>query len=168
MDTTKQQIPPKESFTVPKPSADQAAYRPTVLYGLLAAALMAIYLWLLQAVGLGDNTALKFMKYIILFVIFGMVAKTWRDHFQDGLIFNRGILYGGILSVTAGLGLVLLNFLAFVINPELAFSKFGDYPENLGEMLYLSGTLFMEVLIFGMIINFIWLQYYKTPKTYDK
>jgi nitrate reductase gamma subunit len=133
--------------------------------GLKAGIAMAIYLFLVNIFGGGDIVAFKFIKYLFLAIPLWIGLSKVSNLLKTGTVFKNGILLGSVITFVSGLTLALMNILAFFINPEVSFNKFSLEPETAKSMLVISGSVFFEVLVFGMIITFIWLQILKSkPK----
>lgn len=131
--------------------------------GLLGGLGMAIFLIASQLMA-GDSMILKFLKYIALFgvLLYGLNAQ--KSYMKDSYAFKYGIQLGVIVTATGAITLALMNVFMFWISPDLAFDKFSMEADSVGHLAVLSGVLFFEVLVFGMIITFIILQAIKPSR----
>lgn len=139
----------------------------TIGAGLQAGALMGIYLLVLGLLGLGDNIGLKFAKYIILFFFLGFSISQLKATLPKGELFKNGILKGMGITVVSGFTLFLIDLVAYLIDPNIAFQKFFVEPDGLGSFMVINGAIFFELIAGGLVITFIWLQYYKSRKDYS-
>jgi hypothetical protein len=130
--------------------------------GILGGVGMALFLVAAQLMA-GESMVLKFLKYIALFGALAYGLKAQKTYMQNNYTFKNGIQLGVIVTATSAITLALMNVFMFGISPELAFDKFSMQADSVGHLAVLSGVLFFEVLVFGMIITFIILQAIK-PK----
>ena len=68
---------------------------------------------------------------------------------------------GAYTTLVSALTVVILNFVISIIAPDLGFTKFNLEINSPGDFLATSGAIFFEILVFGMIGTFIFLQYLK-------
>ncbi len=130
--------------------------------GILGGIGMAMFLVAAQLTA-GESMVLKFLKHIALFGVLGYGLNAQKTYMQDNYGFKYGIQLGVIITATSAITLALMNVIMFLISPDLAFDKFSMQADSVGHLAVLSGVLFFEVLVFGMIITFIFLQAIK-PK----
>lgn len=130
-------------------------------WGLTAGLLMGVYLLFLQLAGAGDAVALKFLKYLILAGCLGWGLWRYRSVDRSGKFFSRGIVLGALTTFYAAVSLIAVGFLAGAVAPELAFEKFSLRVNSPGDLLVTNIAIFFEVLVFGLVITFIGLQYLK-------
>ncbi len=130
--------------------------------GLQAGIAMAIYLFLIDLLGGGDIIALKFLKYAFLAYFLWIGLSKVSDLMIRGKVFRNGIKEGAVITFFSGIALSVVNLIAFLINPAISFEKFGVVSDSFGSFMVVSGAIFFEVLVFGLIITFIWLQILKT------
>lgn len=129
--------------------------------GVVAGFLMSAYLLTLQFVGAEDAIGLKFLKYLFLLLILGVGINAYRKYDPTSSFFKNGIVMGSYTTLVSALTVVVINFVISVISPDLSFNKFNLEINSPGDFLTVSGALFFEILVFGMIGTFIFLQYLK-------
>ena len=132
-------------------------------WGIFAGLGMTLFLVGLQLLSFNDVVALKFAKYIFLaiFVMHGLSSqKTFMGKYYR---FQDGMMMGGWITLISAATLAAMNLLLFAWTDTLAFDKFTETGTNLADTLTISGVLFFETLVFGMILTFIWMQFIK-PK----
>ena len=132
--------------------------------GVSAGVGMALFLFALNFFGAEESIGLKFIKYLILagFLAFGLSG--YKNQLGEYFKFKKGITYGLFIAFISALSLVFLNLLAFGFSDQIAFEKFQLEPNTFGQTALISGAIFFEVLVYGMIITFIILQYLKTKQ----
>ena len=130
-------------------------------WGVQAGLLMGAYLLLLHVFGGGDSVALKFLKYLFLFGVLGRGLTLYRKQNSKPAFFQNGIRIGALTTFFGALTLLFVNLVVSIIAPEYSFNRFNLEVNSPMDFLITSGTLFFEVLVFGMVGTFIWLQYLK-------
>ncbi|MEL6924629.1 MAG: hypothetical protein AAFO94_11345, partial [Bacteroidota bacterium] len=70
-------------------------------------------------------------------------------------------MVGASVSIVAALTVVLINFIATAIAPELTIQKYNQSINTLPEFLATNVGIILETFVFGMITTFICLQYLK-------
>lgn len=129
--------------------------------GTVAGILMAAYLLILQIAGAESSIGLKFFKYLFLLLVLGLGISAYRRHNPTSTFFKNGIVVGAYTTLISALTVVIINFLISIIAPEFSFNKFNLEINTPGDFLATSGAIFFEILVFGMIGTFIFLQYLK-------
>ncbi|MBK8966996.1 MAG: hypothetical protein R3D58_05135 [Saprospiraceae bacterium] len=142
-------------------------YPMATLGGLSAGFFMGVYLVALQVFGFDGTIVLKFFKYLILVGILGWGLVRFRQMIPGKTFFQNGILLGVLTTFISGLTLIAINIVVSLLNPEWAFNKFNLAIESPGTFLVTSGAIFFEVLVFGLVGTFIWLQYLKGKRRSD-
>jgi hypothetical protein len=139
------------------------------LSGLISGILMGMFLIILELTGQGANEGLKMVKYVFLGALLFYSLSAYKKSLPDGKIFKNGILLGLYTSFIAALSLIIFSALITgLTGGEIAFSKFTlDASAGLSQLLTLDILLFFEVIVFGMILTFISLQYLKDRKPTD-
>lgn len=130
--------------------------------GMVAGLLMGAYLLILQVGVAEPSSLLRFLKYLILAAVLGFSIYQYREHLPKGKVFRNGILLGLYITFVSALTLVAFNGLVYAVNADWAIDKFSLEPGSLGEFLVIDGVLFFEILVYGLILTFIWLQYFKS------
>lgn len=131
-------------------------------YGLAAGIGISIVLLLFQLSGNDFSPFAKLVKYLVLASVVGVSLNNYKKLVPER-IFIKGLSFGLKLSIVAAITVVLVNIVLFLINPEIAFSKYSLVPDTFSKMGMISGVLFFETLVFGSLITFIVLQYLKGP-----
>ncbi len=126
---------------------------------------MAGYVMLLQIFGFDDSLALRMLKYVFLAFILFQALRTLKSRTAQGKTFKMGLGFSARLSAVAGLTFAGIHLLAFWAARQLAFDRFTmDGVDNFPTALLLAGSFILETFVAGMIIAFIYLQFYKDDK----
>jgi len=136
-----------------------------IRWGIAAGVGMALFLVAAQVLTNGESMVLKFLKYIALIAVLSYGLKLQKSYLQKDYTFGSGMQLGAIITAVSAITLALMNFIMFGISEELAFDKFSLEANSVGNTAVLSGVLFFEVLVFGMIVTFIVLQAIKPKRT---
>ncbi len=145
----------------------QFSYLPVIIRnGLIAGALMGTYLTLLQFANIENSIWLKFVKYLFLMMVLGIVLKNAKNYYPPVSYFRQGLKIGAGISVIAASVLMVLNIILFSFDADLSFNKFSLEAQNIGQLMILDVTILFEVFVYGMILTFICLQFlkYQNPK----
>lgn len=137
-------------------------------YGIFAGLTMGFFIALFQIFDAEITIAARFFKWLILVGFLGFGLKALKDVSEPVKFFIDSITFGFQNTIAAALAFIGVNFILFAINPEFAFQKFTMASETFRELLIVSGSLFFEVLVYGMIITFIWLQILKFDKPQEQ
>ncbi len=129
--------------------------------GLWAGLTMMAYLVLLELSNSDHTIWLKFVKYIFLAMILGILLKNAKNYYPPVAFFKQGIKLGAGTSIIAGLVLMGFNFLLFLVMPDLSLNKFSLEASNIGQLIILDVVILFEIFVYGMIITFICLQFLK-------
>ena len=129
--------------------------------GLAAGMLMGVYLLALQMIGLDHSIVLKFLKYLFLAGMLGWALYRYRKQNTDRSYLQSAILLGLVATVISALTLIVTGLAVSFVQPEWAFNRFSLPVDTTGNLLVTSGAIFFEVLVFGLLSTFIWLQYFK-------
>ncbi len=132
-----------------------------VRYGILTAALLIVFFFIMQALGLVNRYELRALNIVFLFSGVYLSVRNYRN--SDQATYLGGLGSGLLTSVTA-----LVIFSTFVtiylagINPQFMeelrqYEYFGRYLNP-----YIAGAvIFLEGSISGLLVSFILMQYYK-------
>jgi len=134
-----------------------------IIWGIVGGIGMALFLVGAQVMTGGNSMILKFFKYIVLGAVLMYGLGIQKSYLKEDYNFINGIQLGGIVTVVSAITLALMNILLFSVTDNLAFDKFSMEADTVGHVSTLSGVLLFEVLVFGMIMSFIILQFIK-PK----
>lgn len=129
--------------------------------GIVAGFLIVGYLTFLQFTQYDQYTALRFFKYLFLAMVIGVTLKQAKNYYPPITYFKRGIQLGAGVSALTALIVAIFNVFFFFIDYEYTFSKFGLEASTLRRLAVLDVTLGFEIVVFGMIITFICLQFLK-------
>ncbi|MFT4762519.1 MAG: hypothetical protein ACI9LN_004505 [Saprospiraceae bacterium] len=132
------------------------------VWGVLAGALMAFFLLTLQAIVEENLITIGFLKYGILAVVLGFALTNYKRYLNKDSIFKNGILYGAYITLLSAGILTLVNMAIFKFIGGFSVKKFGVKANDFADFFSVSGAIFFEVFILGMIITFIILQYLKS------
>lgn len=130
--------------------------------GVLGGALMAFFLLALQAMMDDNLITIGFLKYIILAVVLGFALNNYKRYLNRDTIFKNGVLYGAYITLVSATVLTLVNMAIFNFVDGFTVEKFGIAANDFSDFFSISGAIFFEVFVFGMIITFIILQFLKS------
>jgi hypothetical protein len=130
-------------------------------YGILAGLSMALFLLVFQVSGNDYSPFLKLCKYGILGVAIVLALMSYKNSKRSKGVFIKGMIIGNKLSLVAAAILAMVNILLFLSVDQWAFSKYGVEPSSIGQSIVISGILFFETFVFGMIITLTTLQFLK-------
>lgn len=130
---------------------------------LIAGVGMAIYLFALQLNSI-ESIGAKFFKYLVLGSILAYGLSAQKKFLGERYKYKRGILYGLFITSLSALILAGMNVAAYVLTETMSFSKFFMEADSVAHLAVISGVIFFEALVYGMILTFIILQYLKTSK----
>lgn len=125
-----------------------------ILFGLLGGIQIVILLLIAQSFSV-NFVALKFLKYIALFFVLGYGLGTQKAYMENNYSSMNGIQLGLIVTATISIILTLANAIAFLVSPDLAFTTFWTQAGSVENLAELSGNLFIEILVFGIIMTCI-------------
>lgn len=129
--------------------------------GLQAGLLMGLYLVLIHFLPIIDGKTLRFLKYLFLAGILAVTLSRAKTFFPRVTFFKKGILLGIVTTFFSAVTLLFVNFGSYALIPGFSLEKFQMTADDLGSFFIINGTLFFEVLVFGVILTFICLQYLK-------
>jgi hypothetical protein len=136
-------------------------YNLSIRNGILAGMLMSAYLVMLQLTNIDHTIWLKFVKYLFLGIVLAASLKKAKTYLPPLTFFKRGLQLGAVISTVSALIIMVSNLLLFTIDPNLSFNKFNLEADSLGQLSILNITLLFEVFVYGMILTFIFLQFFK-------
>ncbi len=149
------------------PNKKSRFYFSGIVAGIFAAVGMALLTVLLTQVGTFSTPMIMFTKYIILgIVLYGILSsqqKALHDSpmvTKDSFEFSKGIRLGGLVTIAAAITLSIANVFLHDGEATLETGNPTD-PSSLGSFFINGGVVFMECLVFGMILTFISLQFLK-------
>ena len=129
--------------------------------GVMTGFLIAMQLLFFQFTNHDYSPGLKTLVYLLLGIGIFFLIKQIKERENKKRIFRKGMIIGNLMSLFTGLTLVIINILIYSVSQDLAFSKYSIEPHKLTELLVVSGAIFFEILVFGLISTFISLQFLK-------
>lgn len=139
-------------------------YEKGIGYGLISGLLMSLYLLLLRGVGEGGNMPLKFLTFLILGGVITYAINERRGQNKKGELFRKGILTGVFISFVAASTILLFETAVYLLNYEWLVPMFKNKITGVIEFAAFSSIMFLQTMLFGLILTFIALQYYKRPQ----
>ncbi|RMF25865.1 MAG: hypothetical protein D6765_09840 [Bacteroidetes bacterium] len=123
---------------------------------------MAFYLFALEFLQ-GKQPALRLAMHLLLIPFIGLGIAHFHGLPSKGasLFFKTGMQVGLLITLFTGLTLGLIHLGAFLLGSEWSFTLYGRNANSLGNFLLVSGGMFFEILVFGLIITLGWLQWFK-------
>lgn len=135
-------------------------------YGIIAGGVIALFFFLLQSMGMEDAIGLKYAGYGILGIILAIGLTDYDRFLSTGTTFRNGMTYAAQIALFTGLTMIAINVITFLSGSGLVFSKYGVEATSFPKLLMISGALFLEIMVAGLIFTFIVLQYLKSRRDY--
>ena len=137
---------------------NQSYFKSAIKWGVATGIIMSLYLFAIDYATTSNVIALKFLKYIFLIGAIAIAIPRYINNVDRTVKFSKGISFGAYLTITSAITMVILNFIAYLTTDSLAFDKFNSYSNSGWKLLFITGGIFFEVLVFGMISTFVVLQ----------
>ena len=137
---------------------NQSYFKSAIKWGVATGIIMSLYLFAIDYATTSNVIALKFLKYIFLIGAIAIAIPRYINNVDHTVKFSKGISFGAYLTITSAITMVILNFIAYLTTDSLAFDKFNSYSNSGWKLLFITGGIFFEVLVFGMISTFVVLQ----------
>ena len=145
---------------------DYPFFKNTLRYGYIAGGLIALSLFALQKLGMEQSIGIKYISYIMLGLVLAYGLKEYDAYLETGTTFKKGMVFAAQICLFSGATLLIIHLITFLAGSSLVFSKYGVEATSFSYWLLLSGGIFMEVMIAGLIFTFIILQALKSRKNY--
>jgi hypothetical protein len=155
-----------QDLSLPQKEKNRIIIRKGISGGLIAGALMGLYLFIMELSLTDPSSMVKFGKYLFLAAVLGYFLTKARRRNKDRYFFKRGALLGITISFISALTIILINGMAFFSGSEATFDKFTMHASSFGQFLLIDGVILFEIVVYGMILTFIWLQYLKGRTEY--
>lgn len=139
-------------------------YERGIRYGLFSGLMISMYLLILRAFNQGGNMPLKFLAFLILGITIATEIKRRKEKVKEGTLFKKGILTGVFISFVTASTILLFESAVFLLDYEWLVPMFKNEITGVVEFAAFSSMMFLETILFGLILTFIILQYYKIPK----
>lgn len=153
------------SMAPKKPELKQIFQSISLFYGIAAGVLMGFYLLFINSQVNGIHTEWSFSKYLILGGMLGFALSKFKQKLPNGEIFKKGISLGFYISLYAAIALVSINTIINLIGQNIfSTERYNLNADNIFHIGIIDGVLFFECFVFGMVLNFIWLQFLKDNK----
>ena len=130
-------------------------------YGLVLAALTAVYLSLMNLIFPEVPIGIRFAKYLIIVAVVWVAVKSYADASSEEDIWKGEFTFILKIAMWAIGGLATLNVILSSINPQLGFEQFMNDGETFGDMMVNSFFVAMETFVMVVMAGFIFMQYYK-------
>lgn len=138
----------------------------SIKYGLIAGGLIAIFYFGIQTLGMSNSIGLKYAGYGLLGIILAFGLGDYERFLKTGTTFKSGMPFAASIVLFSGLTVVVINVVTFLSGSHLVFSKYGIESTNFPTLVTISGAIFLEIIVAGMIFTFIILQYLKSRKDF--
>ncbi|MEM9921701.1 MAG: hypothetical protein AAF990_26600 [Bacteroidota bacterium] len=159
--TTENQRTRKRRMLKPNPGAPRPRfpYKAMMKYGILAGAMMTMFLYVVEASG--GSYGIKFFKYFFLLGTISWALYQYKVNLRPRRFFQNGILLGVGISFFSGLVVAVTNLAGYVSGTGLSLHKFQLDSSTMANTMVISGVIFFEIFVFGMILTLITLQFLK-------
>jgi len=147
--------------------ADYAFFVNAAKYGTIAGGLVALFFFTLQSIGMSDAIGMKYVGYGMLGIILTIALVDYERFLKTGTTFKNGMNYAAQITLITGATIVAINAITFFLGSNLVFSKYGFEATNFPKLLLLSGAIFLEIMVVGLIFTLIVLQYLKSRRDYQ-
>lgn len=151
-----------------KTKPDYPFFRSSATHGIIAGGLIALSLFILQVLGMGDVIGWKYAIYGILAIILAEAIGDYDRFLETGTTFRKGMLFAAQISLFTGIVLIGINTIAFLADTNLVFSKYGKEAIDFPTLLTINGAIFLEIMVAGLIFTLVVLQYFKSRKDYKE
>lgn len=129
--------------------------RQSILYGAIGGLLMASFLSILSIKGNFGDSGFKFLKYIILLLVFASFYHKHKPQESDRSYMFWHIRKALLMGSTAAIFTILINSMLFAIEPAFSFSKFNLDPAQGSSLLIINLTIFIELFVLACLSAFI-------------
>ncbi len=151
---------------------DEKVYFPflknALQYGFIAGGLIALCLFVMQVLGVENAIGLKYASYTMLGIVLAIGLGEYNKYLKTGTTFRNGMAFAAQISLFTGATLVLIHLITFLVGSDLVFSKYGLEATSFPNWLLLSGGIFLEVMVAGLVFTFIVLQFLKSRVDYTE
>lgn len=130
----------------------------TIKQGLLAGALISVFLGSLSVAGDYGGASLKYLKFVILFAVIAYALYLVKRRKEGSAFFMSSVTKGFGISVIAGLVVTVVNFGLFMINPEFSIQKYTLIPSTPGQVHLVNLLLMIEFIVMGLLSAFVLFQ----------
>ncbi|WP_020539190.1 hypothetical protein [Lewinella cohaerens] len=141
-------------------------YQKAIFLGLGSGALMSFFLATSGFYITGESAGIGFVKYLVLAAALGVILSQVKRRTPVGKTFKNGIVVGMLLSLVSAVTVALLTI---IVNTIVAPATIHSYSEQGAGMpisnIVLAGVTFVEGLVAGLILTFIWLQILKDRRS---
>ncbi len=159
----------------PSYSSDNTAYKntsypffsSTLKYGIISGGLIAVFFFILQSLGMENGIGYKYLGYGLLGIILTIGLRDYDQFLKKGTTFRKGMSFAAQITLFTGATLVAINAITFISGSSLVFSKYGIEAASFPTLLMISGAIFLEVLVAGLVFTLIALQYLKSRRDYN-
>ena len=141
---------------------NRSFYKYAIKWGIATGLIMSLYLFAIDYATTSNIIALKFLKYLFLIGAIAIAIPHYINKVDQTIKFSKGISLGAYITITSAITMVILNFIAYSTTGTLAFDKFSLYSNSVWKLVIITGGIFFEVLVFGMISTFVVLQAMKS------
>jgi len=148
--------------------ADYPFFKNALFYGGIAGGLIALSLFALQTVGMEQSIGGKYISYVMLGLVLAYGLIEYDAYLETGTTFKNGMVFAAQICLFSGATLILIHLVTFLTGSSLVFSKYGIEATKFSHWLLLSGGIFMEVMVAGLVFTFIILQALKSRKNYKQ
>lgn len=139
--------------------ADKTFYTRSTVFGIIAGALMSLFIGVSGFYITGDNPGFGFFKYLILGGALVVLLNQIKRHSQAGQTLKDGIVYGLYTSAVAA---VVTSVAALLFGgPNALRGAVTETSDVVVTRGTLAGMTFFITLVAGLILSFIILQFLK-------
>jgi len=139
-----------------------------MIYGVIAGGLIALCLFILQALGMENVIGWKYAAYGALGIVLAFAIKDYDRFLKTGTTFKNGMTFAAQISLIAGATLIAVNTFNFLIGSDLVFAKYGLETADFPSLMLLNGAIFLEVMVSGLVFTLMVLQYFKSRRDYSE
>ncbi|MFK7979611.1 MAG: hypothetical protein AB8G86_06495 [Saprospiraceae bacterium] len=155
------------SESISSTKANYPFFSSTFKYGVISGGLIAAFLFILQFAGMENNIGMKYFGYGLLGMVLAIGLTDYDQFLKTGTTFKSGMSFAAQITLFAGATIIAINAITFLLGSSLVFSKYGVEVVDFSSLLMISGAIFLEIMVAGLIFTFITLQYLKSRKDYD-
>ncbi len=132
-----------------------------LLWGITAGLAMGVYVIFLNLFKEGENIVLNFLKNIFLLGALSYILPKYRNYNLTISFFQKAMSLSATTTFYSCVTLVVIYFVVGAIEPTWTFNYYAMPVDSIGDVITNAFIIFFEVLVFGIISSFIWVQWLK-------
>jgi hypothetical protein len=133
-------------------------------YALLTTLGLILYFVLMRIIGLGSNTDLRVLNFLILFFGVYKSIAAFKYTLGSGFTYFRGLLMGVKTVLLTAIFFIIVILIYYSFDPSFIDTILNQGKISGAQSIYgIVGAIFVEAVGSGFIMAFMCMQYLKTP-----